>query len=432
MKLVRLLVLMAVLTLALSVSGVAQAATDPVWQAAYWPNDSLTGAATLYQAENEIYHDWGSGGPGASFPTDNFSARWVRNVEFSAGTYRFYALSDDGMRVFLNGQKIIDDWGPHAQQLTYVDKTLTAGRYYIQVEYREVSGVAAARFYWTAAPTGSGPWLAEYFNNKNVSGIPLAVQNADKVDFNWGSGSPASQIPVDGFSARFTRTLTLSPGTYLFEMSTDDGGRLWVNGQLVIDAWKNQEVTRYTATVNVPGGSTTLRMDYYEAVGAAVAKLSWTLQGTPTTGTPQAPTGESAIYDNGAYLWLSGGPRADWTVVNVGYGGNALTTPNSDSERRDYNWARWFNSAPKAGRQEVFVYIPDLPNLTTHARYWVRTYSGYTKVIVDQRANVGKWVSLGTYNFRGYTWEFVSLSDVSEEPDRTTTVVWDAVMLSPR
>jgi hypothetical protein len=68
---------------------------------------------------------------------------------------------------------------------------------------------------------------------------------------------------------------TLNAGTYTFTATADDGIRVWVDGVLIIDAWKNQAATTYTATRTLTAGDHQVKVEYYEASGGAVAKVSW-------------------------------------------------------------------------------------------------------------------------------------------------------------
>jgi len=110
------------------------------------------------------------------------------------------------------------------------------------------------------------------------------VRNDDNIDFGWGSDSPAGGISNDNFSARWTRNLDLSSGKYRFRITVDDGARLYVNNSLIIDQWRNQSETTYEGTINLSGGSIPVRMEYYEAVGAATARLSWERIGNTDNG----------------------------------------------------------------------------------------------------------------------------------------------------
>ena len=74
-------------------------AADAQWRARYWNNRNLSGNAIWERNEDAIDHDWGGGSPTPPLiGDDNFSARWNRVVNFNAGTYRFSATMDDGMR----------------------------------------------------------------------------------------------------------------------------------------------------------------------------------------------------------------------------------------------------------------------------------------------------------------------------------------------
>ena len=79
-----------------------------------------------------------------------------------------------------------------------------------------------------------GRWQGEYFNNMTLSGTPALVRTDEAINFNWGGESPhPGTISSDNFSVRWTGNIDGAPGQYKFIMSTDDGGRLWVNGRLL-------------------------------------------------------------------------------------------------------------------------------------------------------------------------------------------------------
>src|SRR5690606_37669204 len=109
----------------------------------------------------------------------------------------------------------------------------------------------------------------------SLSGSPVYTRSEASIDHNWGSGSPSSAVSVDNFSARFTNNLNLVPGRYRFTVTTDDGARLWLNNQLVIDRWVDQSAHVYEAEINWPGGSMPVRLDYYERSHTARIQLSW-------------------------------------------------------------------------------------------------------------------------------------------------------------
>ena len=131
----------------------------------------------------------------------------------------------------------------------------------------------------TPPPTeGSGIGLAaEYFNNKTFSGNTALSRIDENINFNWGNGSPDSQINSDGFSARWTGEVQpLYSETYTFETESDDGIKLWVNGQLLVDKWQDMGPTKYSGTIAlIAGEKYSIKIEYYENAGGAVAKLRW-------------------------------------------------------------------------------------------------------------------------------------------------------------
>jgi hypothetical protein len=108
----------------------------------------------------------------------------------------------------------------------------------------------------------------------NLSSLAL-TQNTALIDFDWGGRSPDSAVRVDNFSARWQGDFDMSAGQYDFTVVVDDGMRLYVDGELVIDRWIDQPPTTYTVTRLLSSGRHRIVMEYYERGGGAVARLSW-------------------------------------------------------------------------------------------------------------------------------------------------------------
>ena len=116
----------------------------------------------------------------------------------------------------------------------------------------------------------------EYFNNQNLTNrVFTRVDSA--VNFNYGTGSPDPRIANDSFSVRWTGEIEARfSERYTFTTRSDDGVRLYVNGQLLIDQWNNHAPTNHTGTIDLEAGvKVDIRMEYYEAGGGAVAQLRW-------------------------------------------------------------------------------------------------------------------------------------------------------------
>ncbi len=121
---------------------------------------------------------------------------------------------------------------------------------------------------------------AAYFSNAapqdNFPATATSTLIVPAVNFDWGGGSPAN-ISNDNFKARFTGFVqTLDAGAYTFFVTADDGVRLWVDGQLLIDEWIDQGATEYSATLNLLACKKyAIKIEYYENGGDAVCKLEW-------------------------------------------------------------------------------------------------------------------------------------------------------------
>lgn len=399
--------------------------SDPVWQVSYWNNRDMSGSPVLSRTESDLNWDWSNGSPGSGVTADNFSARWTRYIDVTAGAYRFTAISDDGIRVYVDSQLLINRWDDHAVQTYTADISLTAGHHLITVEYYEHTGLAVAKVSWGTAAINSNQWRGEYYSNQTLSGSPALVRYDGDINFDWKTGSPAAGIPADNFSVRWSRELDLAAGTYRFTTNTDDGVRLWVNDHLLIDQWREQAAVSYSGTIYV-SGKTSVVMAYYEKGGLAVARLTW----SKVDGGTQPPAGVIIVDDNSTGF-VKGGAVSSWRTELEGYNGRLTWTRNNDYERSNYNWGRWY-PALAAGRYEVFVYIPNRFTTTANARYWVAHRDGFTLRTVDQSANGDRWVSLGTYYFRGTSDDYVSLSDVTYEPYVSRLIAFDAAKWEPR
>jgi beta-glucosidase len=123
-----------------------------------------------------------------------------------------------------------------------------------------------------------GPGLqGEYFDNPRLEGPPRVVRIDRQVEFGWTLNSPASGIPFDWYSVRWTGTLTLPPAVVRrIGIVGNDGYRLYLDGRLLIDNWKKQSYGEHLASVALAPGSThQLRLEYFETTGSARLKLVW-------------------------------------------------------------------------------------------------------------------------------------------------------------
>ena len=131
-------------------------------------------------------------------------------------------------------------------------------------------------------PSGTGQGLqGNYYANTTLSGTPAATQTDPQVAFTW-NGPPTPGVPGTNFSAKWTGTLTPPvTGTYTFGLTSDDGSRLVINGQQVIDNWRDQAPNTETAQVALTAGQPVqIEVDYYQGGGGAMVNLGWVLPGS--------------------------------------------------------------------------------------------------------------------------------------------------------
>jgi len=355
------------------------------------PRQYFTGSPVV-RIDPRVDFDWGSGAPIAGVGRDDFSARWVGEVEIPvSGNYTFSTRSDDGVRLWINGQLVVDNWSDHGET---TDSGLVAGllagqRYSVVMEFYERGGRAVARLLWrgpgvsqdiipehhlfreTTPPRltralrscianqvqlsfsepitrdsaenltnysvnngavvttasldesarnvtlqladtseqtlsitardivdlsgnimgapetltttlGVNGLLGTYFNQNGSSTAYFSGASVSRidatVDFNWASNAPIAGVGTDFFSVRWVGEIEAPrSGRYQFSTRSDDGVRLWIDNQLVIDNWTLHAARRDTSAPIelVAGRRYDIRMEFFEYAGHAVAQLEW-------------------------------------------------------------------------------------------------------------------------------------------------------------
>ena len=118
---------------------------------------------------------------------------------------------------------------------------------------------------------------AEYFNNRELRGPATTVRTDERIDFNWGRFNPTPELNEQNFSVRWTGKLTPpESGKYTLGFTADDGARLYLDGELLVDAWTNNPTKTVTKEVTLEAArSYDLRLEYFQINREAVAKLVW-------------------------------------------------------------------------------------------------------------------------------------------------------------
>ncbi|MFH1085906.1 MAG: PA14 domain-containing protein [Chloroflexota bacterium] len=182
----------------------AYAVPSDGWLGLYYANPTLSGSPVLVRTDRGLGFDWGLGGPGGLVPADHFSVRWARRVRLSAGDYNYKVKADDGVRLWVDGQLLLDQWSGGAKELV-ANLRLGEGEHTVVVEYFELEGSAHIQVSWgklyppktatrTSTPTAKPTltplptrtptatpvitaWRGEYYANRQLSGAPALVRN---------------------------------------------------------------------------------------------------------------------------------------------------------------------------------------------------------------------------------------------------------------
>jgi subtilisin len=262
---------------------------DESWLGAYFNNTDLEGEPVLVRNDGVGFIDPNIQGisPAPGIGITNYSIRWSRNLTVTAGLYRFSVTGDDGVRLYIDDQLLVNEWSNKTVATSYnVDVNLSPGTHRIRLEYYQAEGGAIVRLRWKlfdplcSQTVSQGRWKGEYFNNINLAGSPAMVSDdgGEHLDKNFGAGSPNSLCAMfgDRFSARWTRWVELPAGPHRFFVGGDDGVRFYLNGTRLVDRWVDQGYTVYTTDVNITTpGNYKLELEFYDNGLDARASVDW-------------------------------------------------------------------------------------------------------------------------------------------------------------
>jgi hypothetical protein len=246
------------------------------WRGEYFDNRALDGDPIVIRNDKEIDFNWKGNSPSSGLPPDGFSARWTRELNFDASTYRFTIRIDDGARLWVDDRMVIDEWEDGSVRAISVDLEMTKGKHDLKLEYYERAGDASAHLNFGKLSVDYGEdWVAKYWFNRTMDSDWAWVTKTDTIAFDWGSGSPGLGIPNDDFSATWTRVVDFDPGTYRLYAVADDGIRVEIDGDRLIDEWHPSNASEtYTSEIELSGVQE-VQVQYFERGGKAKIELSW-------------------------------------------------------------------------------------------------------------------------------------------------------------
>ena len=259
--------------------------------------------------DSKVDFDYGTGAPPVDGIGDNlFAIRWEGTLRVSTGgAWRFYTVSDDGVRLEVDGVSVIDSWQDQAATERTGEISLSAGTHDFSLEYYENAGGAVVQLGWQgpgqpkavmppeAFPPPANGFTARYDTDEDPMTGPAALIHQDaQVNFNWAGGHPYPDIPADHFSVRW-RGMVEAPGTgeFIFTVGSDDGNELFVDGvRLTNDFAGNHPLEEFSGTITLTQGEQYLvDLRYRENTGQAACLLYW--EGPGTAGRELVP--QSAV-----------------------------------------------------------------------------------------------------------------------------------------
>lgn len=342
------------------------------YKAQYFNNTTLSGVPAFTRCEGIPQYEWNADSPLPGINADMFSVRWTATVKFaSTGYYRFTTSSDDGVRLYIDNVRVINNWTYHSWTDDIGAKKLAAGNHVIKMEYFEYGGGAIAKlaiagpghapaiqpipvqnitngqgfgtiglggyindvdvndsYNWSIVTNGKmitgsvnagqlsittpanwigtdyitvqvvdsfglsarakltfqshnpgscapglGNYCVDYYSNASLSGTPVLTRIENAIAHSWGTKAPAANLPADNFSARWQGNIKLAAGLRKFTITSDNGARLYVDGNLAINSWTSHTSRADVVKLNLAAGYHLIQMEYYDATGVAVAKL---------------------------------------------------------------------------------------------------------------------------------------------------------------
>ena len=127
-----------------------------------------------------------------------------------------------------------------------------------------------------------GVFDAEYRNEVKGFATAPVINRCENAPINraWGTGSPGAGVTADNFTSRHVGTFNFEAGHYKFDVATDDGVRLYVDGVLLLNHWYDGS-ERHVATKTMTAGEHQVKVEHYEGTGAASLSVAWAKRAAP-------------------------------------------------------------------------------------------------------------------------------------------------------
>lgn len=105
---------------------------------------------TLQRIDKTINFHWTISTPDQAINPEFFCAKWTGNIRApKSGTYKIGLSGNDGFKLYINNQLIINNWDKQSFHTSLVDYNFTAGNNYpIRVEFKEPNGNSTIKLIW--------------------------------------------------------------------------------------------------------------------------------------------------------------------------------------------------------------------------------------------------------------------------------------------
>jgi beta-glucosidase len=347
-------------------------------KAEYFANKTLAGAPAVTRVDREVSFDWGMMSPAPGIPADDFSARWTgKLVPTITGKYRFGAIVDDGVRVYLDGKLIVEDWTDHAPATVTGEVMLEAGKSYdIKMEYYESKIGAVARLAWQPPVVNTGSPYAEAVD---------AAKQADAVVMVLGLSSRLEgeemNVPEPGFLGGDRVSIDLPARQQRLLEAVASTGKpvvlVLLSGSALAVNWANEHVAAIVQAW-YPG----------EEGGAAIAEVLFgdynpagRLPVTFYKSVDQLPAFDNYQMDGRTYRFFKGEPLYPFgyglSYTRFKYSAFAVSSARIAATENVTVSATVENAGTREGDEVVQVYVTDL---AASVRVPIRSLAGVERV----------------------------------------------------
>lgn len=245
-----------VLLLLLLLNVLSLAAQSDGWETQYFNNPDLQNPPILTRTEPALAFNWGTQSPTLGIIVDNFSARFTRRLRLPQGSYRFWAVADDALRLRVDGIVLLDTFDrPRPAQTLEADVELPGGTVELEVEYREDSGVAYLYLAWWRIDAVSSGGGAEPTLTPAASATPSNTPAPSLTPAPTNTPRPTiPPLPTSTSTPEETPTNTACPVTQTFPnygsgtvLSLRPGVEVWLrdrpNSRTIITTMNSEAVT---------------------------------------------------------------------------------------------------------------------------------------------------------------------------------------------